>query len=99
MSGHLHRNVLPGSAITVSSPKVTSGSLDEAIGELADRSGVASVDGRTGSVDLSGIYQAIMPTGEHITDPADGLTVDTQARNVIGAILDLLQAAGLMDPA
>lgn len=31
-----------------------------------------------------------------ISDPAGGATVDTQARTAINAILDLLQAKGLM---
>lgn len=35
----------------------------------------------------------------HITDPTGGLNVDTEARTAISAILDLLVATGLMEPA
>lgn len=34
----------------------------------------------------------------HIADPSGGLTADTQARAAINAILDLLEAFGLMAP-
>jgi len=46
--------------------------------------------------DTEGDLRDIVTPSATISDPSGGVTVDTQARTAINAILDLLQAQGLM---
>lgn len=46
--------------------------------------------------DTEGSLSDIVTPSATISDPSGGVTVDSQARTAINAILDLLQAQGLM---
>jgi hypothetical protein len=46
----------------------------------------------------AGFFGSAAPQQTHINDPAGGTVVDDEARSAINAVLDLLQAYGLMAP-